>query len=59
VREINPQTHLLGANSGISFQENCLFICQENERKRERKREFVIANKDKLLNIAQQLGLSR
>jgi hypothetical protein len=55
VREINPQTHLLGANSGISLQENCLFICQENERKRE----FVIANKDKLLNIAQQLGLSR
>jgi hypothetical protein len=37
----------------------CLFICQENERKKERKREIVIANKDKLLNIAQQLGLSR
>jgi hypothetical protein len=29
------------------------------ERKKERKREIVIANKDKLLNIAQQLGLSR
>jgi hypothetical protein len=37
VREINPQTHLLGANSGISFQENVFLSAKKKkERKKER-----------------------
>jgi hypothetical protein len=35
VREINPQTHLLGANSGISLQENLSFY-PSRKRKKER-----------------------